>query len=86
MSHSVGQVAGFAGVTVRTLHHYDAIGLLSPGGRSPAGHRRYVDADLDRLQQILFYRELGFPSKRSPSSSTTPAPTRRNTCGGSTGC
>ncbi|MGW6687499.1 MerR family transcriptional regulator [Streptomyces sp. NPDC054961] len=61
MSHSVGQVAGFAGVTVRALHHYDEIGLLSPSGRSPAGHRRYEDADLDRLQRILFYRELGFP-------------------------
>lgn len=61
MEHSVGQVAGFAGVTVRTLHHYDGIGLLSPSGRSHAGHRRYDDADLDRLQQILFYRELGFP-------------------------
>ncbi|CAM5530419.1 HTH-type transcriptional activator TipA [Streptomyces avidinii] len=61
MSHSVGQVAGFAGVTVRTLHHYDEIGLLSPSGRSGAGHRRYDDADLDRLQRILFYRELGFP-------------------------
>ncbi|MFF9590292.1 MerR family transcriptional regulator [Streptomyces sp. NPDC014646] len=61
MDYSVGQVAGFAGVTVRTLHHYDAVGLLSPGGRSHSGHRRYDDADLDRLQQILFYRELGFP-------------------------
>ncbi len=61
MSHSVGQVAGFAGVTVRTLHHYDEIGLLVPGERTHAGHRRYGDADLDRLQQILFYRELGFP-------------------------
>ena len=61
MSYSVGQVAGFAGVTVRTLHHYDDIGLLVPGERSHAGHRRYNDADLDRLQQILFYRELGFP-------------------------
>ncbi|QES49433.1 MerR family transcriptional regulator [Streptomyces venezuelae] len=61
MGYSVGQVAGFAGVTVRTLHHYDGIGLLSPSGRSPAGHRRYEDADLDRLQRILFYRELGFP-------------------------
>ncbi|GAB2890644.1 MerR family transcriptional regulator [Streptomyces deserti] len=61
MSYSVGQVADFAGVTVRTLHHYDAIGLLVPSERSHAGHRRYSDADLDRLQQILFYRELGFP-------------------------
>jgi DNA-binding transcriptional MerR regulator len=57
----VGQVAAFAGVTVRTLHHYDDIGLLAPGERSHAGHRRYSDDDLDRLQQILFYRELGFP-------------------------
>ncbi|MFF7970866.1 TipAS antibiotic-recognition domain-containing protein [Streptomyces sp. NPDC007905] len=61
MSYSVGQVAGFAGVTVRTLHHYDEIGLLVPGERTYAGHRRYTDTDLDRLQQILFYRELGFP-------------------------
>ncbi|CAM5621232.1 MerR family transcriptional regulator OS=Streptomyces alboniger OX=132473 GN=CP975_19610 PE=4 SV=1 [Streptomyces alboniger] len=61
MSYSVGQVAGFAGVTVRTLHHYDDIALLVPSGRSHAGHRRYSDDDLDRLQRILFYRELGFP-------------------------
>ncbi|MEV7320283.1 MerR family transcriptional regulator [Streptomyces sp. NPDC093970] len=61
MSYSVGQVARFAGVTVRTLHHYDEIGLLVPGDRSHAGHRRYAEADLDRLQRILFYRELGFP-------------------------
>jgi DNA-binding transcriptional MerR regulator len=60
MSYSVGQVAGFAKVTVRTLHHYDEIKLLSPSGRTPSGYRRYDDADLDRLQQILFYRELGF--------------------------
>ncbi|GAA4688838.1 MerR family transcriptional regulator [Streptomyces youssoufiensis] len=61
MGYTVGQVAGFAGVTVRTLHHYDEIGLLAPSARSRAGHRRYADADLDRLQRILFYRELGFP-------------------------
>ncbi|MFD5000637.1 MerR family transcriptional regulator [Streptomyces buecherae] len=61
MSYSVGQVAGFAGVTVRTLHHYDKAGLLTPSERSPAGYRLYGDADLARLQQILFYRELGFP-------------------------
>jgi MerR family transcriptional regulator, thiopeptide resistance regulator len=59
--YSVGQVARFAGVSVRTLHHYDELKLLSPGGRSRAGYRRYDDADLVRLQQILFYRELGFP-------------------------
>jgi DNA-binding transcriptional MerR regulator len=60
MRYSVGKVAGFANVTVRTLHHYDEIKLLSPSDRTPSGYRRYDDADLDRLQQILFYRELGF--------------------------
>ncbi|MGW0206522.1 MerR family transcriptional regulator [Streptomyces sp. NPDC003233] len=59
MSYSVGQVSAFAGVTVRTLHHYDKAGLLSPSDRSHAGYRLYNDADLVRLQQILFYRELG---------------------------
>ncbi|MCC5480343.1 MerR family transcriptional regulator [Streptomyces barringtoniae] len=59
MSYSVGQVSAFAGVTVRTLHHYDKAGLLSPSDRSDAGYRLYNDADLVRLQQILFYRELG---------------------------
>ena len=60
MSLTVGAVARLAGVTVRTLHHYDEIGLLSASGRSDAGYRRYADADLERLQRILFYRELGF--------------------------
>ncbi|WP_129305052.1 MerR family transcriptional regulator [Streptomyces sp. L2] len=61
MSYSVGQVSAVAGVTVRTLHHYDKAGLLSPSDRSHAGYRLYSEADLVRLQQILFYRELGFP-------------------------
>jgi MerR family transcriptional regulator, thiopeptide resistance regulator len=59
-SVTVGRVAELAGVTVRTLHHYDEIGLLSPGGRTSVGYRRYSGEDLERLQQILFYRELGF--------------------------
>ncbi len=57
---NVGEVAALAGVTVRTLHHYDRIGLLSPSGRTSAGYRRYSTADLDRLQQVLVYRGLGF--------------------------
>lgn len=60
MSYTVGRVAALAGVSVRTLHHYDAIGLLSPSGRSEAGYRLYTHADLERLQQVLFFRELGF--------------------------
>ncbi|WP_341719236.1 MerR family transcriptional regulator [Micromonospora sp. FIMYZ51] len=61
MAYTVGQVAQLAGVTVRTLHHYDGIGLLSPSGRTAAGYRRYDEADLERLQLIRYYRELGFP-------------------------
>ncbi|WP_084959652.1 MerR family transcriptional regulator [Thermoactinospora rubra] len=60
MSFSVGQVSRLAGITVRTLHHYDEIGLLVPSERTRSGYRRYTDADLLRLQQILFYRELDF--------------------------
>jgi len=61
MSYTVGKVARLAGVTVRALHHYDEIGLLSPSDRSGAGYRRYDDSDLERLQQIMYYRELEFP-------------------------
>ena len=61
--YSVGKVAALSGVTIRTLHHYDEIGLLSPGGRSDAGYRVYEEADLERLQRILFYKELGFTLK-----------------------
>ncbi len=57
---TVGDVARLAGVTVRTLHHYDRIGLVSPSGRTPAGYRLYGAADLDRLHAVLAYRELGF--------------------------
>jgi DNA-binding transcriptional MerR regulator len=49
-----------SGVTVRTLHYYDEIGLLCPRGRTPAGYRSYDGADLDRLHRVLGYRELGF--------------------------
>jgi DNA-binding transcriptional MerR regulator len=56
---SVGEVAALAGVTVRTLHHYDRIGLLPPSDRTAAGYRAYSEADLLRLQRILAYRELG---------------------------
>jgi len=60
-SYTVGQVANLAGVTVRTLHHYDEIGLLAPTHRTSGGYRSYGVGDLERLRRILFYRELGFP-------------------------
>ncbi|MBW3549343.1 MAG: MerR family DNA-binding protein [Proteobacteria bacterium] len=55
------EAAELANVTVRTLHHYDEIGLVRPSGRTDAGYRLYDEDDLARLQQVLFYRELGFP-------------------------
>ncbi|WP_153504128.1 MerR family transcriptional regulator [Cumulibacter manganitolerans] len=58
---TVGKVAETFGVTVRTLHHYDEIGLLAPSARSGAGYRLYTDADLARLQQIVVYRRLEIP-------------------------
>jgi MerR family transcriptional regulator, thiopeptide resistance regulator len=57
---TVGQVAERFGVTVRTLHHYDDIGLVSPH-RTAAGYRVYTDDDLERLRHVVVYRRLGFP-------------------------
>ena len=62
-NYTVGRVAALSGVTIRTLHHYDEIGLLSPSARSAAGYRIYEEREIERLQQILFYRELGFDLK-----------------------
>lgn len=59
--YRIGEVAKLAGVTIRTLHHYEQIGLLVPGSRTDAGYRLYTDADIDRLSRVLYYRELGFP-------------------------
>ena len=58
---TVGQVADVFGVTVRTLHHYDELGLLVPSERSAAGYRLYTEGDLTRLQQIVVYRRLELP-------------------------
>jgi DNA-binding transcriptional MerR regulator len=57
---TVGQVAERFGVTVRTLHHYDEIGLVRPH-RTTAGYRVYTDDDLERLRHVVVYRRLGFP-------------------------
>lgn len=59
----VKEVSDLSGVSIRTLHHYDEIGLLSPSQKTPAGYRLYSAADLEKLQQILFFKELGFSLK-----------------------
>ncbi|QWW20761.1 MerR family transcriptional regulator [Schaalia sp. 19OD2882] len=56
---TVGQVAALVGVSVRTLHHWDQIGLASPSSRTWSGYRVYEDADVARVQQVLVYRETG---------------------------
>ena len=61
MGYSIGKVARIARVTVRTLRHYDEMGLLHPSGRLDSGYRSYSAEDLERLQRILCYRQLGFP-------------------------
>jgi DNA-binding transcriptional MerR regulator len=58
---TVGAAASHAGVTVRTLHHWDAIGLVRPSQRSTAGYRLYSAADVARIHRVLIYRELGMP-------------------------
>jgi DNA-binding transcriptional MerR regulator len=62
--YSVKQLARLAGVSVRTLHVYDELDLLKPSVRTDAGYRLYGEAELLRLQQILFYKELDLPLKR----------------------
>lgn len=57
----VGRAAALVGVTVRTLHHWDAIGLVRPSGRTPAGYRVYAGEDVARMHRVLVYRELGLP-------------------------
>ena len=56
---TVGAAASRLGITVRTLHHWDAIGLVSPSGRSDGGYRLYTDADLGRIGRVLVYRDVG---------------------------
>jgi len=61
MHYTVGNLAQAAGLTVRTLHHWDDIGLLQPAERSAAGHRRYSPSDVERLYRIVALRRLGLP-------------------------
>ena len=60
---TVHEVSELSGVSIRTLQYYDRIGLLSPADRTEAGYRLYDNAALEKLQQILLFRELQFPLK-----------------------
>jgi len=64
MAHTVKKVAAMSGVSVRTLHFYDDVGLLKPAYVGANGYRHYEEAQLLMLQQILFYRKLGFELKQ----------------------
>jgi DNA-binding transcriptional MerR regulator len=72
-THQVKDVSRIAGVSVRTLHYYEEIGLLVPAARTEAGYRLYTDDDLLRLQQILIGRELGLPLEQIRRSLDDPA-------------
>ncbi|GMK40197.1 MerR family transcriptional regulator [Paenibacillus sp. CCS19] len=61
MYYKVKEVAKLAGISVRTLHHYDEIGLLKPSEVGDNGYRRYSEEDLERLQQVLFFKEMDLP-------------------------
>lgn len=72
MAMKVKEVAELVGISVRTLHNYDKIGLLKPSEKTEAGYRLYTQYDIEILQQILFFRALDFPlkeiKKNDPSS------------------
>ena len=73
MKLKINEVAKLTGITVRTLHYYDEIGLLSPSEVTEAGYRLYDDKTLNCLQQILFFRELDFPLNQIKEILTNPA-------------
>lgn len=69
----INEVAKLTGVTVRTLHYYDEIGLFKPSRTSESGYRIYDSGDLEKLQQILFFRELDFPLSEIKEIITSPS-------------
>src|SRR4029453_2200639 len=81
MAYTVKRIAEIAGVSVRTLHHYDEIGLLKPSSHSAAGYRLYEEKDLERLQQVLFFKEPGFDLKEIKRILSDPAFDRRKALG-----
>ncbi|MCX7921901.1 MAG: MerR family transcriptional regulator [Clostridia bacterium] len=78
MPYKVKEVADMVGISVRTLHHYDQIGLLKPESVNSAGYRLYTDHDLEKLQQVLFFKELGFSLQETKDIINSPGFDRKN--------
>ena len=76
---TVKEISGLTGISVRTLHYYDEIGLLKPTQKSDAGYRLYDDRALEILQQILFFREFDIPLKEIKAVLENPALERNYT-------
>lgn len=75
---TVKEISDLTGISVRTLHYYDEIGLLTPTDKSDAGYRLYDDKALETLQQILFFREFDIPLKEIKSVMCNPTLDRNN--------
>ena len=73
MRYSIGSLSKLSGVSIRALHHYDQIGLLQPSEVAQSGYRYYDDAAVEKLWQILFYRELDFPLHEIEQILSSPA-------------
>jgi DNA-binding transcriptional MerR regulator len=71
-SMKIKEVVDLAGISVRTLHHYDEINLLKPDSLSEAGYRLYSEENIETLQQILFFKSLGLPLKQIQDIITSP--------------
>ena len=72
MEYTIQELSKLAGISARTLRYYDEIGLLHPSHTTNSGYRIYTTAQIDTLQQILFYRTLGFPLKQIQSMMQAP--------------
>ena len=75
---TVKEISNITGISVRTLHYYDEIGLLKPTNKSDAGYRLYDDKALEQLQQILFFREFDIPLKEIKAVMENPALARNH--------
>ncbi|MGO3750973.1 MerR family transcriptional regulator [Vagococcus salmoninarum] len=72
MTYTIKELANLAGVTPRTLRHYHQLGLLLPAYLTEAGYRIYTQVEIDKLQHILFYRELAVPLEQIKDLLTAP--------------